>query len=144
PQESTAAESGSAQPAGRPDAEAGSSADEGRGQAQRGTQTSQGTPGDGNEGLDFSGKDMFNRRVIFRPDIKRIVKVNGKIAVNLCINRDGRVTLVRWDRENSTIRDTDAVRKTLAATQRYRFERDYSVPARQCGKITFIIDKNGN
>ena len=36
----------------------------------------------------------------------------------------------------------EAIRKTMEATKKYRFEKDYSVPAQQCGTLTFIIKKS--
>ena len=119
----------------------GNSADDGKGKGDHGKDTDKGTQGEGKSGEDFTGKAIFDRKVIFRPDIKKIVKKKGRIAINLCINREGRVVLVKYDRANSTIRDTDNIRKTLEATKLYKFERDYSVPKQQCGKMTFIIDK---
>ena len=120
----------------------GNSTNNGNGTGQHGTKNDKGKQGEGMEGEDFTGTAIFNRKVIYRPDIKKIVKKQGRIAINLCINREGRVILVKYDKENSTIRDTDNIRKTLEATKKYKFERDYTVPKQQCGKLTFIIDKN--
>lgn len=121
---------------------AGTSAKDGKGKGDAGKDKGEGKSGAGKEGEDFQGTAIFSRKVIYRPDIKKIVKKNGRIAINLCINREGRVIYVKYDKEASTIRDTDNIRKTLEATKLYRFERDYSVPKEQCGKLTFIIENN--
>lgn len=121
----------------------GNSAENGKGKGDYGKDKGEGTQGNGKEGDDFTGTAIFSRKVIYRPDIKKIVKKDGRIAINLCINNDGRVVYVKYDKESSTIRDTDNIRKTLEATKLYKFERDYTVPKQQCGKLTFIIDNNG-
>ena len=120
---------------------AGESKKEGKGKGSHGTGKDKGKAGEGKSGDDFTGTAIFDRKVIYRPDIKKIVKKKGRIAINLCINREGRVILVKYDKKKSTITDTDNIRKTLEATKLYRFETDYTVPKEQCGKITFIIDK---
>ena len=112
----------------------------GKGKGDAGKDEGEGKQGAGKEGEDFTGTAIFSRKVIYRPDIKKIVKKKGKIAINLCINNEGRVIYVKYDKESSTIRDTDNIRKTLEATKLYKFERDYSVPKEQCGKLTFIIE----
>ena len=119
-----------------------SSAGTGKGKGESGKDEGEGKQGTGKEGEDFTGTAIFSRKVIYRPDIKKIVKKKGRIAINLCINNDGRVVYVKYDKEASTIRDTDNIRKTLEATKLYKFEKDYSVPKEQCGKLTFIIENN--
>jgi outer membrane biosynthesis protein TonB len=121
---------------------AGTSAKDGAGKGDSGKDKGEGKSGAGKEGDDFKGTAIFSRKVIYRPDIKKIVKKNGRIAINLCINNEGRVIYVKYDKASSTIRDTDNIRKTLEATKLYKFERDYSVPKEQCGKLTFIIENN--
>jgi len=98
------------------------------------------TPGEGDQGMDFSGEGIFGRRVTYRADIKHLTEVQGKIVVNLCVNQDGRVIYGEANEELTTIDRPDLVDKTVRATKRYRFERDYNAPGKQCGKMTFIFD----
>ena len=91
------------------------------------------TPGD------RPGDGIFDRRVIFRPEIQKITKEEGKIVVNICINQDGRVVYVKPDKSNTTITDMDNVRKAVEMTTQYKFERDVSAPYKQCGKMTYIF-----
>lgn len=118
----------------------GDAAENGKGKGDHGKDKGEGKAGEGKDGDDFKGTAIFSRKVIYRPDIKKIVKKKGRIAINLCINNEGRVVYVKYDKDASTIRDNDNIRKTLEATKLYKFERDYSVPKQQCGKLTFIID----
>ena len=89
---------------------------------------------------DFEGDGIFNRRVIYRADVKKITKQEGKIVVNLCINREGKVFYAKANKDASTIKDYNVVRKAVHLTTRYRFERDYTAPEKQCGKLTYIFE----
>ena len=99
--------------------------------------------GNGNSGNDYgdsTGEGIFNRKVIYRADVKKITKQSGKIVVELCINRDGRVIFAKPDTEASTIKDFDVIRKAVDLTTKYKFERDYTVPRKQCGKWTYVFE----
>ena len=100
------------------------------------------TPGDGDEGLDFSGDGIFGRRVTYRADIAKITEEAGKIVVNLCINRTGRVVYAKNNTELSTISTAHIVNKAVATAKRYRFDTDYTAPEKECGKLTFIFKLN--
>ena len=86
------------------------------------------------------GDGIFNRKVIYRADVKKITELEGKIAVDLCINRRGLVTYAKPVKEETTIADFDVVRKAVQLTTRYRFERDETAPAKQCGRLTYIFE----
>ncbi|MEO1626011.1 MAG: hypothetical protein AAFV25_12705, partial [Bacteroidota bacterium] len=109
--------------------------------------SSNGTGKTGNGKLDkgknngeVAGDGIFSRRVIYRADVKKITELEGKIVVELCINREGRVVYAKPDKAASTIRDNDVIRKAVGLTTKYKFERDYTAPAKQCGKLTYIFD----
>ncbi len=103
---------------------------------------SDGKADDGINWGEVTGEGIFSRRVIYRADVRKITEEEGKIVIRLCINRDGRVVFAQND-DATTISDPAIVRKAIQLTTKYRFERDYTAPEKQCGKLTYIftIDK---
>ena len=110
------------------------------------------TDGDGEEGkmltgkalgeLDFDGDGIFGRKVIYHAPIKKLAEQNGRIAINMGINRAGDVVAVAYNRENSTITDKDLVLRALKMATKYKFEADYTAPVIQYGRFTFIFNIN--
>lgn len=98
------------------------------------------TPGDGDEGLDFSGDGIFGRRVVYRADVKKITHEEGKIVINLCVDRIGRVVYSKYNTELSTITTPSVVAKAERTAAKYRFDKDYTAAPKECGKLTFIFD----
>ena len=89
--------------------------------------------------MDFDGEGIFGRKVIYRADVKKITEREGTVVVNLCVDRMGLVTHVAWNKESSTITDPEYIRRAMDVASDYLFEKDYSAPATQCGKLTFIF-----
>ncbi len=112
------------------------------------------TAGDSDEGqmltgaalgsLDFDGEGVFGRKVIYHAPIKKIAEMDGKISINIAINRKGKVIGAAINKEKSTISDRDLLVKALKMILMYRFESDYSAPKIQYGKFTFIFDLKNN
>jgi len=100
----------------------------------------QGTGETGTIGTGWADEGEFNRRVLRRADIKKLVKESGKIVIKLCINQEGRVTFTEYDRENSSIKDKNILKQAAQLTSRYRFERDYTAAKKQCGRLTYIVE----
>ena len=101
-----------------------------------------GTGGSGLGEYDDSGDGVFGRRVIYR-NVKAIpMTTSGKVAVKVCINREGNVTYVELLERESTIRDRNILKKTAEAAEGYRFEPDRTAPKEQCGKLTIVLDIN--
>ena len=98
------------------------------------------TPGDGDDGMDFSGNGIFGRRVTYRANVKKLAQEQGKIVVNLCVNRTGNVVYAENNVELSTIKTKSLVQKTVNATKKYRFDKDYTAATKECGKLTFIFE----
>ena len=96
-----------------------------------------GGSGDGN----FQGDGILERRFIEWPDLSDLIKENGVLGFNFCVNPSGDVVFAEFNRENSTIRDTDIVRKALSRAHEYKCEPKYDAPARECGlmKMRFKI-----
>lgn len=127
--------------------------DEGTGEGKTGTgQGKDKTGDDGDSGVgtggagvgeyDDSGDGVFGRKVIYRNYSKIPMTTSGKVAVKVCINRTGNVTYAELLERESTISDTNILKKTLEAARGYRFEPDLTAPKEQCGKLTIILDIN--
>jgi len=110
------------------------------GSAEAGKDVGEGNAGEGDTGMDFSGDGIFGRKVVYRADVKKLTKKQGKIVINLCVNREGRVVYSKYNPEGSTITDKSLIRDTELTTGKYRFDKDYTADAKQCGKLTFIFD----
>ena len=46
----------------------------------------------------------------------------------------------KFNKEASTIKSMDVIRKAMEVAQQYRFEKDYTAPEKQCGKLSFIFE----
>lgn len=95
--------------------------------------------GDGGAGDGLEGDGIITRRVIYREDISKMAKVNGRITLNICINRQGKVEYAAYDESNTTITDKALIKEATYIATRYRFEPNYSAPKRECGQLTFIF-----
>ncbi len=108
------------------------------------------TEGEGEEGkmlsgralgeLDFDGDGVFGRKVIYHAPIKKLAEQNGRIAINMGIDRAGKVVAVAYNKEYSTITDKNLIVRALKMATQYRFESDYTAPSIQYGRMTFIFD----
>jgi len=108
--------------------------------AENGTDATSGKTDSGTSVGDFPGDGLFNRKVIYRADVKKVTSEEGKIVIDLCVNRDGRVVYSKFNKAASSIKTTSVIRKALDVAQQYRFEKDYTAPDKQCGKLTFIFE----
>lgn len=115
----------------------GDSATGGAGESENGT--GKGTAA-GGDGSGDHGSGILSRRVVHRADVKDITQEEGKIVVNICVNNDGRVVMAKFNSDASSIHTIDLVRKALETAKKYRFEKDYTVPARQCGQLSFVFE----
>ncbi len=95
--------------------------------------------GDGGAGDGLDGDGIITRKIIYREDIGRIAKVNGRIVLDLCINRQGKVEYVAYNADKTTIMDKDLIRQATNIAARYRYEANYTGPKRDCGQLTFIF-----
>jgi hypothetical protein len=111
----------------------------GNGSPIEGNQDGAATSGDGGAGDGLEGDGIITRKIIHREDIKQIAKVNGKVVLNICIDRAGRVVSVAYDAEKTTITDTDIIKRASFLANQYRYEANYSAPTRECGQLTFIF-----
>lgn len=115
----------------------------GEGSPIEGDQDGAALAGDGGGGDGLEGDGIITRRVVYRENITGVAKESGKITLDLCIDRQGRVVYVAYDPLNTTITDNEIIRQASHLAARYRFEAKYNAPKRECGKLTFIfrVDK---
>lgn len=93
--------------------------------------------GDG-VGVDFDEVGVLKRKVSSRPDIKDLARENAQIVVfNMCINRDGAVTYIKYNQKLSKTRDMKFIREATVKMQQYKFQPDAKAPKKECGTFTF-------
>ncbi|MEL6987819.1 MAG: hypothetical protein AAGK97_08305 [Bacteroidota bacterium] len=104
----------------------------------------QGNSGSGNGQGDGDGDGVLGRKVIYRANITEVANgKEGRIVIDLCINRNGIVTYAEVDKVNSSIKDTKVQNNALDAILNYRFEKDMRAPNRECGKYTLKFSRHG-
>ncbi len=108
----------------------------------QGTSGTSSTPGAAAvAGANYNFND-FGRNKIYEPPFSQKAKImvaTGKIAVVICVNQDGRVVYSKSLKEESTVRRSEILAETERLLKRYRFDRDYSAPEKQCGKYFITI-----
>ena len=92
--------------------------------------------------MDFDGIGIFGRKVIYRAPVKKLAQKNGIIAVNMGVDRAGRVLAIAYNEKSSTIYDKELISKVLRMASQYRFEKDYTAPKIQYCKYIFIFEIN--
>ncbi len=93
----------------------------------------------GDSGMDFEGDGLLSRKVIHRANLDKLIKKSGKMVINLCVNRDGKVIYSEVNKDRSTITDPDLLKLAELTAAKYRYEKDYTVAERQCGTLSFIV-----
>ena len=95
--------------------------------------------GNRNAGQGLEGNGILRRAVVYRPEMHSLVRQNGTIAMNVCVNQSGTVVGVKWNEARSTITDTDLIREAIAKASDYRFESARDAPRRECGVVSIIV-----
>lgn len=95
--------------------------------------------GDGGGGDGLEGDGIITRKVIYRENITGVAKVNGRITLDICIDREGKVIYAAYDPEKTTIDDTEIIKQATYLAVRYRFEAKYNAPKKEWGELTFIF-----
>lgn len=91
------------------------------------------------DGLDLSGEGVLSRRIIERATLEHLIKTDGVFVINICVNQRGNVVGAKYNKELSTIDEPNLVRKAIEVAMKYRFETDYSAPAKECGRMSITI-----
>jgi hypothetical protein len=90
--------------------------------------------------VDIERIGIFSRKVTYHAPIKKIAEKSGKIALNMIVNRAGKVVGVAVNKDRSTITDRKLLIKAMKMSAEYRFEEDYTAPLVQYCRFTFIFD----
>lgn len=118
------------------DSEAGEGS---QGSSDTGDSNSDGQGEFGSDGDGFDGDGLLTRKVIYRANIKDVVQQSGKIAVNLCVNQKGDVVWAKPDPRSSTLKAKHILDAAIATIKKYKYEEDFSVAEKQCGRFVFVI-----
>jgi len=112
-----------------------------QGTSEAGDSNSDGTGEFGTDGAGdgFDGDGLLTRNVVYHADMTELIKQNGKIVVNVCVNREGKVIFAKADRKSSSLKDPAILKAAEVTMRKYRYEKDYSVSERQCSRLSFII-----
>jgi outer membrane biosynthesis protein TonB len=100
----------------------------------------QGTGREGRGGGSDFGDGILDRRIIQQPSLTDIIKEEGVLAFNVCVNQQGRVVFGEYNSRVSTIRNKSVVSKALERVNQYLFESDYSAPKRECGVVRIVFE----
>lgn len=111
-----------------------------------GTASNSGSNGGDNSNVSGTGGDAagaFNgiggRRVLARPDMRERSNKEGKVSVDVCVNRQGVVESVRYRSKGSTTADPALVKKAEEYAWKFRYEASATAPATQCSYLTFVF-----
>ncbi|MDZ4749551.1 MAG: hypothetical protein SH808_13770 [Saprospiraceae bacterium] len=111
----------------------------GNGSPIEGNQDGAATAGDGGGGDGLEGDGIITRKVIYRENITSVAKMNGRVTLDICIDREGKVIYAAYDPEKTTITDTEIIKQATYLAVRYRFESKYNAPKKEWGELTFIF-----
>lgn len=98
--------------------------------------------GSGSGGDDFRGDGLLTRKVIRRANVESLIKEPGRMVINLCVNRDGAVVFSEVNKRMTTLEDKKLLKDAEYTATKYRYEKDYTAAERQCGRLTFIIERD--
>lgn len=91
--------------------------------------------GDG-EGSDVSvGGGLAGRAVVRRGKIVASPQKQGKVVIEVCVDRNGNVVSAQYTPRGSTTKDSELRDKAISSAQDYKFAP--SANAKECGTITF-------
>ena len=111
----------------------------GSGSPIEGNQDGAAMEGDGGGGDGLEGDGIITRKVIYRENITSVAKVNGRVTLDICIDREGKVIYAAYDPEKTTITDNEIIKQATYLAVRYRFEATYNAPQKEWGELTFIF-----
>lgn len=111
----------------------------GNGSPIEGDQDGAAMDGDGGGGDGLEGDGIITRKVIYRENITGAAKMSGRITLDICIDRQGKVIYAAYDPEKTTITDKEIIKQATHLAIRYRFESKYNAPKKEWGELTFIF-----
>ena len=96
--------------------------------------------------FDGSGDGVLGRKIIFRAKKNPFFIINetGKVAIKICINKEGLVTYAEILTNETTMKNKENLRMFLKTARNYKYEPDLNAPKEQCGKLKFIVESSTN
>jgi len=95
--------------------------------------------GDGLGGVGFDGEGPLQRRVKTRADCVHLAYKDAVMKLDLCINRDGRITYSKYNLRQSSVKDKSYARQITNCFRNTVFYPNKSAPAKECGTYTYKI-----
>lgn len=78
------------------------------------------------------------RTVVKKPKAPTVNNdVNGIVIIKICVNNDGKVTIADFTQKGSTTTSNYAIKAAIANAKKWEFNKDMTVPDRQCGYIRY-------
>ncbi len=95
-----------------------------------------GGQGQGGRGLDFS---LSGRTGLSLPEPPKIFSEQGRVAVRIWVDREGKVIRAEQEMKGSTTTDAQLIRLAEEAAMKARFSKKNDAPEPQVGTITYIF-----
>ena len=87
--------------------------------------------------IDIFGQELGRRQIEEVPSILILSEENGKVAVHICVNKNGDVTKAEFDPSNSTIAKKSLVSLAIRKAKEFVFKSGKYDS--QCGQMVFFI-----
>ncbi len=87
--------------------------------------------------LKIFGEGLGSRRILNEPNILILSDDSGKVAINICVNRNGKVVSAEYDPAKSTITKESLISLASRKAKEFWFEKSRTKEA--CGYIVFDI-----
>jgi membrane protein involved in colicin uptake len=88
------------------------------------------------KGKGSAGDGLGNRSLLHAPEINDNTQEQGRVIINICVNKSGKVTSAEYTQRGSTTTDAHLISLATASAKKYRFSE--SQVEEQCGEV--IID----
>jgi len=86
----------------------------------------------------FAPEGLKERVVLEQPWLKKKDNFKGVVAVRTCVGKNGKVSGIQLDKEETTAKDEDYIQQVLATVKDWRFTR--SPKEIQCGMIRYDFE----
>ncbi len=80
-------------------------------------------------------KSLAGRTILESEPMLEVAKENGKIVVEVCVNRVGTVVEAKYKAQGSTSNSSQLIRLATTNARRYKFDKGQL--DKQCGTITY-------
>lgn len=87
--------------------------------------------------LEIYGEGLGDRRILDQPSILIISETDGDVAVDICVNRNGKVESADYNSKESTISKSSLVSLAIRKAKEFWFQR--ATEKEMCGVIKFKI-----